>query len=324
MPEFIELTRPQNLPALSYPERDARNAITKWLAGFRSENTRRAYAKELEAFAAFTKHADINAAAAWLLRLTEHEAHNAVDLWRGEKIARGNQPATINRSMATLNSFVTSARRGGFTALRLEAMGEKSVPYRDTKGPGLPAYLTMLAVARNQPDRLKASRDAAILMLAFGLALRRAEIVALNIGDVDIEGSRLSIIGKGRAEPQFLTLTPELKDALGGWLHYRRSSDPAAPLFIGLSRASKDGGRLSGDGVYKLIRDDIGGMAGVKARPHGLRHTAITTALDRIGGDFRKVRSFSRHSSLEIIRVYDDAREDHAGQVAGILTALTR
>lgn len=322
MTEIITLEAAENLPAITESIRQARNALTLWLQGFRSENTLRAYAKELAAFATFAKHGTVESAAAWLLGLSEHDAHKAVDLWRAEKIARGNAPATVNRSMAAINSFVASARRGGFTALRIEAKGEKTVSYRDTKGPGLPAYLTMLAVARNQPDRRKAARDAAILMLAFGLALRRAEIVALNIGDVEIGGSRLSIIGKGRAEAQFLTLTPELKQALGGWLQYRRSSDPAAPLFIGLSRASKDGGRLSGDGLYKLIRDDLGGMAGVKARPHGLRHTSITVALDRVGGDFRKVRSFSRHASLDIIRVYDDAREDHAGQVAAILTAI--
>ena len=320
--EVIELESPTSLPAVSHPERDARNAITKWLAGFRSENTRRAYAKELEAFAAFARQPDVKAAAAWLLGLSEFQAHNAVDLWRADKIARGNKPATVNRSMAALNSFVTSARRGGFTALRLEALGEKSVPYRDTKGPGLPAYLTMLVVARNQTDRMKSARDVAILMLAFGLALRRAEIAAIDISDVDLDGSRLAVMGKGRAEPVFLTLTAELKDVLAAWLHYRRASGPAAPLFVSVSRAAKDG-RLTGDGIYKIIRDDIGGMAGVKARPHGLRHTAITEALNRVGGDFRKVRSFSRHSSLDIIRVYDDAREDFAGQVSQILTSLT-
>lgn len=120
-----------------------------------------------------------------------------------------------------------------------------------------------------------------------------------------------------------MALTDELTAALGAWLKYRRQQDAATPLFVSVSRAGKDG-RLAGDGIYKIIRDDIGEMAGVRARPHGLRHTAITEALNRVGGDFRKVRSFSRHSSLDIIRVYDDAREDYAGQVAQILTALTR
>jgi site-specific recombinase XerD len=90
--------------------------VTLWLQGFRSENTRRAYRRELEAFAAFAKHDELDAGAVWLLGLTETDAHKAVDLYRANKIARGNMPATVNRSMAALNSFVTSARRGGCPA----------------------------------------------------------------------------------------------------------------------------------------------------------------------------------------------------------------
>ena len=322
MSKVIELQGPERLPAIGEHLRNARSALSIWLASFRSPNTRRAYEKELEAFASFCR-AEVDEAAAWLLTRTEAEAHNAVDLWRADKLARGNAPATINRSMAALNSFVTNARRGGFTTLRLEAKGEKTASYRDTAGPGLDAVLKMLAVARHQPNHRKAARDVAILQLAFGMALRRAEIAAIDIGNVDLQTSRIAIMGKGRAEPIHLTLTPELKAALSEWLQYRGCADPAAPLFISVSRSSKDG-RLTADGIYRLIRHDLGAMAGVKARPHGIRHTAITEALNRVGGDFRKVRAFSRHSSLDIIRVYDDARVDFGGEIAAILTSLTR
>ncbi len=252
MPEITTLEPTENLPAIPDPKRHARNALTLWLQGFRSENTRRAYRKELEAFAVFAKHDTVESAAAWLIGLGEHHAHKALDLWRAQKIARGNQPATVNRSMAALNSFVTSARCGGFTALRMEAKGEKTVSYRDTKGPGLPAYLTMLAVARNQPGRRKTARDAAILMLAFGLALRRAEIVALNIGDVDIERSRRQHCWQGGSpEAQSLTLTSEVKEYSATWSEFRRSTDPtAAAITLALSRASQRLGRLlTGDGL---------------------------------------------------------------------------
>ena len=320
--KIVELRRLENLPARGEDLGNARSALSIWLASFRSPNTRRAYEKEIQAFASFCG-AEVDEAASWLLTRTEAEAHNAVDIWRADKLARGNAPATINRSMAALNSFVTSARRGGFTTLRLEAKGEKSASYRDTAGPGLDAVLKMLAVARHQPNRHKAARDVCILQLAFGLALRRAEIAALDVGDVDLEAGRLSILGKGHAERIFLTLTPEIKAALAEWLAFRKCQEPMAPLFVSVSRSRRDG-RLTADGIYRLIRHDLGGMAGVKARPHGIRHTAITEALNRVGGDFRKVRAFSRHSSLDIIRAYDDARADYGGEIAAILTSLTR
>jgi integrase/recombinase XerC len=319
--EISVLTPGENQPVLGQHERNARNAVTLWLQGFRSENTRRAYKRELEAFVTFAMLDHLDTGAAWLLGLSEADAHKAVDLYRADKIARGNTPATVNRSMAALNSFATSARRGGFTSLRLEARGEKAEPYRDTKGPGLDGVRTMMAVAEHQPDRRKAARDVTIVLLAFGLGLRRAEIAALDIGDIDLQAKTLMILGKGKADRRPVTLPDEVCSALDEWLKFRRCSDPAAPLFTSVSRSSAKG-RLTGDGIYKLIKDDLGDKAGVRARPHGLRHTAITAALDAFNGDFRRVRAFSRHSSLDIIRRYDDNNSDHGGQVAKTITAI--
>ena len=55
---------------------------------------------------------------------------------------------------------------------------------------------------------------------------------------------------------------------------------------------------------------------GPAARPHGLRHAAITEALDATGGDVRAVQRFSRHRSLATLQLYDDSRQDLGGQVA--------
>lgn len=54
---------------------------------------------------------------------------------------------------------------------------------------------------------------------------------------------------------------------------------------------------------------------GVKARPHGLRHAAITAALD-LTGDLRAMQRFSRHRNPAILMAYDDARQDLVGDVA--------
>jgi integrase/recombinase XerC len=300
-------------------QRNARNALALWLAGYRSENTRRAYARETEAFAAFTRHRDATEAVAAFLALDDGPAHAIADAWRTAKLAKGLSPAAINRSMAALNSLVASARRHGFTTLRLEAKGERSQSYRDTKGPGLQGIQSMLTSARKQ-DRRKAARDEAIIRLAFGLGLRRGEIAELNVAHVDLDGDRLSIMGKGRAERELLTLPSEVKKAIERWLALRNSVEPETPLFVSLSSGMPEG-RISGAGVYHLITT-LGQRVGVKARPHGLRHTAVTEALNVFSGDYRKVRAFSRHTSLDIVRRYDDNRADHGGQVAAALSSI--
>ena len=50
--------------------------------------------------------------------------------------------------------------------------------------------------------------------------------------------------------------------------------------------------------------------------PHGLRHTAITAALDVSGGDVRAAARFSRHADGRTLQRYDDNRTDLGGELA--------
>ena len=61
---------------------------------------------------------------------------------------------------------------------------------------------------------------------------------------------------------------------------------------------------------------------GIRIRPHQLRHSAITTALDAAGGNYRVVRCYSRHADPGIVAVYDDARRDDAGAVGALVAGL--
>ncbi len=297
-----------------------RGALDLWLSGFSSQNTRRAYRKEIEAFAASAGRDDVAEAVAHFLALEDGQAHAVADAWRARKLEDGLSPASINRSMSTLNSLVASARRHGLTALRLEAKGVKSKAYRDTKGPGVCGVQSMLAIANEQSPE-KAARDAAIIRIAYGLGLRRGEIESLDIGHLDLAAGTLFVLGKGRTEREPMTLPLNTKQALEAWLAVRGADDRAAPLFIAMDRNSH-GERLSGSGIYHIIRSQLGVRAGISARPHGLRHSAITSALDAFNGDYRKTRAFSRHASLDTVRRYDDNRADHAGQVAAALDSI--
>ena len=89
---------------------------------------------------------------------------------------------------------------------------------------------------------------------------------------------------------------------------------PSGPLFTTLDRASQ-GSQLSGVGVY-LVLPQLGDHVGLRVRPHGLRHAAITRALDLTGGDIRSVQKFSRHKDVRLLQRYDDNRQDLGGAVA--------
>ena len=66
----------------------------------------------------------------------------------------------------------------------------------------------------------------------------------------------------------------------------------------------------------------LGNLAGARARPHGLRHTGITAALEATNGDLRAVAKFSRHKDVRVVGLYDDDRRDLAGAVATKVAAV--
>jgi integrase/recombinase XerC len=87
-------------------------------------------------------------------------------------------------------------------------------------------------------------------------------------------------------------------------------------LFVSLHNGRGRGSRISLGSVSRLVRSlgedlDLGVV-----RAHGLRHTAITTALDVTEGNYRDVAKFSRHADVRTVAIYDDCRRDVAGEVA--------
>lgn len=56
--------------------------------------------------------------------------------------------------------------------------------------------------------------------------------------------------------------------------------------------------------------------------PHRIRHSAITEALNLTDGNVRKVQKLSRHSTIETVMIYDDARHKDQGKLSRRLSDL--
>lgn len=285
--------------------------LRAFLAG-RSPATLRAYGRDLADFAAFCGLPSADDAAARLLAAGQGGANELALAYRNHLFGRELAPATVNRRLAALRSLVKLARTLGLVIWGLEVAGLRSEPYRDTRGPGAPAYRRLLARLAGD-GRPKALRDTAILRLLFDLGLRRVEVCRLDLADHDADGPAVMVLGKGRHEKARLALPPATAAAVAAWRAARPDADTTA-LFVRLDRAGK-GGRLDGRSVYRVVRA-LGEAEGVRARPHGLRHSAITAALDAFNGDVRKVARFSRHKNLNTLTRYDDNRRDDAGEVS--------
>lgn len=298
-----------NALARQAPGSAAERLVAAFLAG-RGPETRRAYSNDLADFAAFLDVADVDRAAAVLLGGGHGRANELALAYRAHLAEKKLAAATINRRLAALRSLVKLGRVLGVVPWALEVPNEKARAYRDTRGPGREGFLALLAQLRGRDDP-KARRDRAMLRLLYDRALRCVEVRRLDLVDVDLEAGVLQVLGKGRRQKEPLTVASPTAAALRAWIEVR-GSEPG-PLFTNLDRAHRRQ-RISGTAVYDVVRQ-LGEAAGIRARPHGLRHAAITEALDR-KLDVRAVQRFSRHCDLRILLVYDDNRADLGGEVS--------
>jgi integrase/recombinase XerC len=291
--------------------------ITDFLRG-RSETTMRAYRQDFEAFRRFTGAETLDGAGALLLSRGQGAANALAHSYRTHLLERGLAPSTVNRRLAALRSLVKMARLFGVVTWSLETPGVHSQTYRDTRGPGRDGFRSLLA-AQGDTTTPALLRDRAILRLLYDLGLRRGEVVSLDIADVDLAAGIVQVVGKGRREKTPLTLASPTRQALVAWLAARGNAP--GPLFTSFDRARKGDGRLTDNYVYRMVRA-LGEKAGVRARPHGLRHTAITEACkaaQAAGIGLEEVLDFSRHKDVKVLMVYRDRERDVQGKLASLV-----
>ncbi len=310
--------RPRSTPDALAKAEPGHELLAAFLSG-RSDCTRRAYSQDLDDFRRFLGVGKVSEAAHLLLSRGHGDANALALAWKANLQERRLQAATINRRLAALRSLVQLARTLGIVPWALEVRNVRAESYRDTRGPGRHGVRLLLDEIERRRDK-KALRDRAALRLLYDLGLRRSEVVGLDVDDVDLDAGTISVVGKGRTQKTKLTLPGPTKEAIRQWLEARGTE--MGPLFTNLDRAGK-GYRLTGTSLYRIVRR-LGEQVGLKVRPHGLRHTAITEACKLAqarGMGLEEVLDFSRHRDVKVLLVYRDRERDVQGQLATLVAA---
>lgn len=301
----------------------AATILEAWRAG-KSPNTLRSYEHDLDAFARFLSNGlaiapplSMEAAVDHLFREHSSSAHGIVLSFRASLLGANLASASINRALATLRSVSKLARMLGVVdgGWYLEVPGVKPERRRDTRGPTVEDIRRMLEATAG--DTETDTRDAAIVVTLYCLALRVSELVGLTLEETDLARGTAWIRGKGRRERELVPLPPAVVHALRRYLAHRGATGQG-PLFLSRSRrGTRDGSRrLHSRSVLRLV-DAQGRRVGVRVWCHALRHSAITTAIERgqqAGLGLDQIRAFSRHRTLQTMLVYRDVREQMAVQ----------
>lgn len=158
-------------------------------------------------------------------------------------------------------------------------------------------------------------RDRAILELLYSTGMRVAEIVNLDLEQVDFAGGMVRVVGKGNKE----RLIPVGSQALDAVHHYL---DRRAALLAKRRQQGKKvveealfinnrGGRLTTRSIERMVQAyaQRAGM-GAPVTPHALRHSFATHLLE-MGADLRVVQELLGHASLSTTQKYTHLTVDH-------------
>ena len=295
------------------PRTEAYADFLSFFLGERMDSTAHAYLQDISYLADFLNLVSVVHAVRFLLESHPLQVNQRIQAWKASMA--GLAPNTINRRLATIRSLLGTARSLGLTGVELSVKNVTGCRTKDVRGPDLAAVARMIALLA-QDDSPSGARGEAIVRLAYELGLRRKEISSIDIEDLDLEGFRVRVKGKGR-NCTVLYLPSPTRAALKRWLDYRGTGP--GPLFINLSSNSR-GERLSTTSIYRIVRS-AGERAGspIPVRPHGLRRAAINGALEIAG--VKETCQFSRHRDIRSLHEYMDPDERAQADISKYLAA---
>ena len=178
-------------------------------------------------------------------------------------------------------------------------------------------------------DRLKDLRDRALLLIGFAGGLRRSELAAINLIDVERvrEGIILTIrrsktdqdgVGRKIGVPFGRTIHCPVR-ALENWLSIARIED--GPVFRPVDRHQHvSASRLSGEAVSLIVRDRMAtaGFDPTGYSGHSLR-AGFATSATRAGVSTFKIRQQTGHASDAMLSRYVREGELFLGNAVGVL-----
>jgi integrase/recombinase XerC len=266
-----------------------------------SPHTVTAYTRDLNALLAFCEREEIKD----LATLDSY----AVRRFAAESHRKGLNARSVARRLSALRSFLHYLVETGVVKANAGVLVQAPKPSRR-----LPATLdadqvaSLLAISGDDPLTL---RDRAMLELFYSSGLRLAELVSLNLGDVDTADRTVRVLGKG-SKARIVPVGRQALAALRDWLAVRSELSHGGELALFVSQR---GTRVSPRTVQHRVNEWArrqGAPSGV--HPHMLRHSFATHVLES-SRDLRAVQEMLGHSSLSTTQIYTHLDFQHLAQV---------
>jgi site-specific recombinase XerD len=262
-----------------------------------NEATRSEYQHRIRAFLAFlqgrtfTQHSFLEfkrhlAARSDLSAASKNKYLFTAKIFLRELYRRGALPADITAGIKGFNQG-RRHKRDGLSDAEMAALTER---------------------LRELPHTPRTTRLKALCCLLALQGLRQVEVIRLNVADIEL-GRRVAFIqGKGSDDTEPISLHPATVKALADYLKTNRLAD--GPLFTSQSNNHR-GQRLTTRAIRLMVRQMLDEL-GIDKSTHGFRHYFTTRLIKTYKGDLLEVRQYTRHSSLEMLQIYNDSIKQEA------------
>ena len=224
---------------------------------------------------------------------------------------RGVASASLTRKVSTIRGLYRYLAQEG--KLPADPLAGLRGPKREQRLPSVLTKEQLTALIESaDADTPQGLRDRAILELMYAAGVRLSEVVGLDLTHLDLAEQTLLVRGKGNKERMVLVGRPAV-ESLRRYLSQGRpklARDREQALFV-----NRDGGRLSGRSVQKMVRRHAL-RAGLDQRvfPHLLRHSFATHLLDG-GAELRVVQELLGHASANTTQIYTHVTEERQREV---------
>ncbi|MET0052961.1 MAG: tyrosine recombinase XerC [Candidatus Thiodiazotropha sp.] len=266
-----------------------------------SPHTRESYAR------------DLRAARNWLsehaIQDWTHLTQDQVRHYIAQRHRQGMSPKSLHRELSSLRALFNFLIREELAQAN-PALGVRAPKVRRKLPVTLDADQIGQLLDIDATDTLSL-RDRAIMELFYSSGLRLAELIALDLGQVDLQEQMVAVTGKGN-KSRLVPVGSQAREAIQRWLTVRHElAGPDEPaLFVGVR-----GKRISRSTVQKQLHDwSVRQGAPRNIHPHLLRHSFATHLLES-SGDLRAVQELLGHANISTTQIYTHLDFQHLAEV---------
>ena len=285
-------------------------AALEWLAGFRrhlaierrlSAHTDSNYARDL---AALVKYCDRHRLQDWGALDSQH-----VRTFAAHSHAAGLAPRSIQRRLSAVRSFCN------YLVRERALPGNPAYEIRAPKaGRRLPHTLDadqMAHLLNAPPGDALLARDHALVELLYSSGLRLAELVGIDLADLDLKDRTVRVLGKGR-KSRIIPVGSKAVQALERWLQQRSAMVKAGEMAMFIGR---NGRRLGARAVQLRVAAWARRRGrGVPVHPHLFRHSFASHLLES-SGELRGVQELLGHADISTTQIYTHLDFQHLARI---------